>query len=193
MRCPWCGDDPLYVAYHDREWGVPVHDDRVLFEFLILEGAQAGLSWITILRKREHYRKALHGFDIDRLARFTEKDVSRLMQDAGLVRNRLKLESLARNARAAQQIIAEFGSLDAYFWGFVDGKPRINRPVTMAEVPARTAISDALSKDLRKRGFNFVGSTIMYAFMQAVGMVNDHAHDCFRQSQVAAAPGRKGR
>jgi len=177
-RCPWCGDDPLYVAYHDTEWGVPVHDDRVLFEFLILEGAQAGLSWITILRKRENYRKALHGFDIDRLARFTEKDVSRLMQDSGLVRNRLKLESLTRNARAAQQIIAEFGSLDAYFWGFVDGKPVVNRPASMADIPVRSAVSDALSKDLRKRGFNFVGSTIMYAFMQAVGMVDDHVRGC---------------
>lgn len=177
-RCPWCGDDPLYVEYHDREWGVPVHDDAVLFEFLILEGAQAGLSWITILRKRENYRKALHGFDIDRLARFTEKDVARLMQDAGLVRNRLKLESLARNARAAQQIIAEFGSLDAYLWGFVGGKPLINRPASMADIPARSAVSDALSKDLRKRGFNFVGSTIMYAFMQAVGMVDDHVRGC---------------
>ena len=177
-RCPWCGEDPLYVAYHDSEWGVPVHDDRVLFEFLILEGAQAGLSWITILRKRENYRKALHGFDIDRLARFTEKDVARLMQDAGLVRNRLKLESLARNARAEQQIIAEFGSLDAYFWGFVGGKPLINRPASMADIPARSAVSDALSKDLRKRGFNFVGSTIIYAFMQAVGMVDDHVRGC---------------
>jgi DNA-3-methyladenine glycosylase I len=178
IRCPWCGDDPLYVAYHDTEWGVPVHDDRVLFEFLILEGAQAGLSWITILRKRENYRKALHGFDIDRLARFTEKDVARLMQDAGLVRNRLKLESLGRNARAAQQIIAEFGSLDAYFWGYVDGKPVINCPDSMADIPVRSTVSDALSKDLRKRGFNFVGSTIVYAFMQAVGMVDDHLRNC---------------
>lgn len=177
-RCPWCGTDPLYVSYHDHEWGVPVHDDRVLFEFLILEGAQAGLSWITVLCKRENYRRRLHDFDIDRLAQFSDADVMTLMQDEGLIRNRLKLESLALNARAAQTVIAEFGSLDAYFWGFVDGKPRINRPVTMAEVPARTAISDALSKDLRKRGFNFVGSTIMYAFMQAVGMVDDHLRDC---------------
>jgi DNA-3-methyladenine glycosylase I len=177
-RCPWCGSDPLYVAYHDHEWGVPVHDDRVLFEYLILEGAQAGLSWITVLRKREHYRRALHGFDIARLAQFTAADVERLMQDSGLVRNRLKLESLARNAKAALAIMAEFGSLDAYFWAFVGGKTLINQPACMADVPARTAISDALSKDLRKRGFNFVGSTIMYAFMQAVGMVDDHLQNC---------------
>ena len=182
-RCPWCGTDPLYVAYHDHEWGVPVHDDRVLFEYLVLEGAQAGLSWITVLRKREHYRRTLHDFDIARLAHFTAADVERLMQDPGLVRNRLKLESLARNAGAALAIIAEFGSLDAYFWGFVGGKPIINQPTGMADIPASTAISDALSKDLRKRGFNFVGSTIMYAFMQAVGMVDDHLQNCPAKKQ----------
>ncbi len=183
QRCPWCGNDSLYVAYHDSEWGVPVHDDRILFEFILLEGAQAGLSWITVLRKRENYRRALHNFDIERLARFTDIDVERLMQDPGLVRNRLKLQSLARNARAAQAIIAEFGSLDAYFWGFVGGKPIINRPSSMADVPATSPISDALSKDLRKRGFNFVGSTIVYAFMQAVGMVDDHLQNCPAKKQ----------
>ena len=177
-RCPWCGTDPLYVAYHDHEWGVPVHDDRILFEFLILEGAQAGLSWLTVLRKRENYRRALHGFDIGTIAAYGEADMLRLMNDPGIVRNRLKVESCVKNARGALRIIAEFGSLDHYFWGFVGGRPVINRPNTMADVPARTALSDALSKDLKKRGFNFVGSTIMYAFMQAVGMVDDHLLGC---------------
>ena len=180
IRCPWCGTDPLYVEYHDHEWGVPVHDDRVLFEFIILEGAQAGLSWITILRKRENYRQALHGYDIARIAGYDETDMLRLMADPGIVRNRLKIESTVRNARGALQIIAEFGSLDAYFWGFVDHAPIINSPQRMQDVPARSALSDALSKDLKKRGFNFVGSTIMYAFMQAVGMVDDHLTGCFK-------------
>lgn len=177
-RCPWCGTDPLYVAYHDHEWGVPVHDDRILFEFLILEGAQAGLSWLTVLRKRENYRRALHGFDIETIAAYGEADMLRLMDDVGIVRNRLKVESCVKNARGALRIIAEFGSLDRYFWSFFGGKPVINRPNTMADVPARTALSDALSKDLKRRGFNFVGSTIMYAFMQAVGMVDDHLLGC---------------
>jgi DNA-3-methyladenine glycosylase I len=179
-RCPWCGSDPLYVEYHDREWGVPVHDDRILFEFIILEGAQAGLSWITILRKREHYRKALDGFNIQRMAQYTEHDLLRLMENPGIVRNRLKVESLVKNARGALAIIEQFGSLDAYFWGFVDNAPIINSPQGMQDVPARTALSDALSKDLKKRGFNFVGSTIMYAFMQAVGLVDDHLTGCFK-------------
>ena len=179
-RCPWCGSDPLYVEYHDREWGVPVHDDRILFEFIILEGAQAGLSWITILRKREHYRKALDGFNIQRMAQYTEHDLLRLMENPGIVRNRLKVESLVKNARGALAIIEQFGSLDAYFWGFVDNAPVINSPQRMQDVPARTALSDALSKDLKKRGFNFVGSTIMYAFMQAVGLVDDHLTGCFK-------------
>ena len=179
-RCPWCGSDPLYVEYHDREWGVPVHDDRILFEFIILEGAQAGLSWITILRKREHYRKALDGFNIQRMAQYTEHDLLRLMENPGIVRNRLKVESLVKNARGALAIIEQFGSLDAYFWGFVDNAPIINSPQRMQDVPARTALSDALSKDLKKRGFNFVGSTIMYAFMQAVGLVDDHLTSCFK-------------
>ncbi len=179
-RCPWCGSDPLYVEYHDREWGVPVHDDRILFEFIILEGAQAGLSWITILRKREHYRKALDGFNIQRMAQYTEHDLLHLMENPGIVRNRLKVESLVKNARGALAIIEQFGSLDAYFWGFVDNAPIINSPQRMQDVPARTALSDALSKDLKKRGFNFVGSTIMYAFMQAVGLVDDHLTGCFK-------------
>lgn len=179
-RCPWCGTDPLYVDYHDREWGVPVHDDRVLFEFILLEGAQAGLSWLTVLRKRENYRKALHGFDFHTIATYDESDMERLMADPGIVRNRLKVESCVKNAKGALRIIAEFGSLDAYFWRFVDGAPLRNSPKTLAEVPASSAVSDALSKDLKKRGFNFVGTTIIYAFMQAVGMVDDHLVSCHK-------------
>jgi DNA-3-methyladenine glycosylase I len=180
QRCPWCGTDPLYVEYHDSEWGVPVHDDRVLFEFILLEGAQAGLSWLTVLRKRENYRKALHGFDIKTIADYDESDMARLMADSGIVRNRLKVESCVKNANGALRIIDEFGSLDAYLWRYVDGVPIRNNPGSMADVPARTAISDALSKDLKKRGFNFVGSTIIYAFMQAVGMVDDHLVTCHK-------------
>jgi DNA-3-methyladenine glycosylase I len=179
-RCPWCGTDPLYVEYHDSEWGVPVHDDRVLFEFILLEGAQAGLSWLTVLRKRENYRKALHGFDIKTIASYDESDMARLMADPGIVRNRLKVESCVKNANAALQIIDQFGSLDAYFWRFVGGVPIRNNPRSMADIATRTEISDALSKDLKKRGFNFVGSTIIYAFMQAVGMVDDHLVSCWR-------------
>ena len=177
-RCPWCGTDPLYVAYHDKEWGVPVHDDRGLVEFIILEGAQAGLSWITILRKRENYRKALNNFNMQRMALYTEDDLLRLMDNPGIVRNRLKVESFVKNAVGALNIIAQFGSLDAYFWSFVNNTPIKNSPQTMADIPTRSDISDALSKDLKKRGFNFVGSTIMYAFMQAVGMVDDHISTC---------------
>ena len=176
-RCAWA-TTPLGIAYHDREWGVPVHDDRVLFEFLILEGAQAGLSWETILRKRENYRRALAGFDPAKVARFTAARVKALMKDEGLVRNRLKLESAVTNAKAFLAVQKEFGSFDAYVWRFVDGKPRVNRG---DKVPASTAQSDALSKDLLKRGFRFVGSTICYAYMQAVGMVDDHAPYCFRK------------
>ncbi len=183
-RCEWCGDDPLYLAYHDREWGVPVHDDRLLFEFLILEGAQAGLSWLTILKKRENYRKAFHNFDCERIASYTEADVTRLLSDSGIVRNRLKIASAIKNARAVLDIQAEFGSLDAYLWRYVEGVPQQNAWQSMAEVPAKTALSDKLSKDLKKRGCNFVGSTICYAFMQAVGMVNDHTIDCFRYEEV---------
>ncbi|HEY2736290.1 MAG TPA: DNA-3-methyladenine glycosylase I, partial [Polyangiales bacterium] len=184
-RCFWSGEDPLYIAYHDREWGVPVHDDRVLFEFLILEGAQAGLSWITILRKREAYRRAFAGFDPQKVARFTPAKIEKLMQDPGIVRNRLKIASAVKNARAFLQIQKEFGSFDEYQWSFVGGKPIQNGMRSRAEIKARTEISDALSKDLKKRGFSFVGSTIMYAHMQAVGMVNDHFVDCFRHAPLA--------
>jgi DNA-3-methyladenine glycosylase I len=184
-RCTWPGSDPLYVAYHDREWGVPVHDDRILFEFLLLEGAQAGLSWITILRKREAYRRAFAGFDPKKVARFDKRRVASLMKDAGIVRNRLKIESAIENAKAFLAVQEEFGSFDAYQWRFVDGRPIQNRRRTTKQVPARTAESDAFSKDLKQRGFSFVGTTIIYAHMQAVGMVNDHLVDCFRYRQVA--------
>lgn len=185
-RCAWCGDNPLYVAYHDQEWGVPLHDERALFEFLILEGAQAGLSWLTILKKREGYRRAFADFDAERVARFGEADVARLLADPGIVRNRLKIAAAIDNARATLAIREQFGGLDAYFWGFVDGRPIVNHWRSLAEVPARTALSDTLSKDLKQRGFRFVGSTIVYAHMQATGMVNDHTVDCFRHRQLAA-------
>lgn len=184
-RCGWAGEDPTYVAYHDREWGVPVYDDRLLFEFLILEGAQAGLSWITILRKREAYRKAFANFDPEKVARFNAKKVEALMQDPGIVRNRLKIESAIENARAFLRLQDELGSFSDYQWAFVGGKPLQNQVATLKDIPARTPISDALSKDLKKRGFTFVGSTIMYAHMQAVGMVNDHVATCFRRDAVA--------
>jgi DNA-3-methyladenine glycosylase I len=181
VRCHWApADDPLYLAYHDKEWGVPVHDDRRLFEFLILEGAQAGLSWSTILHKRANYRRAFAGFDPRKVARFTARDVRRLLNDAGIVRNRLKIESSISNAKAFLAVQKEFGSFDAYIWSFVGGRPKVNRWKTPKQVPARTPESDAIAKDLKKRGFRFVGSTICYAFMQATGMVNDHRVDCFR-------------
>jgi len=180
IRCPWCGDDPLYVAYHDEEWGVPSHDDRYLFEMLILEGAQAGLSWLTVLRKRDHYRRAMDGLDPRAIARYHEQSIEALMQDAGIIRNRAKLVSTVGNARAFLELQAARGSFDAYLWDFVDGAPILNRFRSMGEVPASTPLSDALSKDLKKRGFKFVGSTICYAYMQAVGMVNDHLTSCFR-------------
>jgi DNA-3-methyladenine glycosylase I len=183
-RCPWAGEDPLYVAYHDEEWGVPLHDDRRLFEMLILEGAQAGLSWFTILRKRESYRRAFDGFDASRIARYTEKRQAKLLEDAGIVRNRQKIAATIGNARAFLDVVAERGSFDAYLWDFVGGKPRINRFRAIADVPARTAESDALSKDLAKRGFKFVGSTICYAYMQAIGMVNDHLTSCPRHAEL---------
>ena len=185
VRCAWCGADPLYVRYHDEEWGVPSHDDRHLFEMLILEGAQAGLSWSTILKKREGYCTAFANFDARRVARFGSREFARLMRDEGIVRNRLKVEAAARNARAFLAVQGEFGSFDAYLWAFVGGKPVRGRWRSMREVPASTAQSDALSKDLKRRGFTFVGSTIVYVFMQAVGMVNDHTVDCFRHAQVA--------
>ena len=184
-RCAWAGEDATYVAYHDSEWGVPVYDDQRLFEFLVLEGAQAGLSWITILRKRDAYRKAFAKFDPEKVARFNAKKIEALMQDAGIVRNRLKIESAVKNARAFLKLQDELGSFSDYQWRFVDGKPLQNRFATMKQIPARTPVSDAFSKDLKKRGFTFVGSTIMYAHMQAVGMVNDHIDTCFRQTPVS--------
>jgi DNA-3-methyladenine glycosylase I len=191
VRCGWAGSDPTYVDYHDREWGVPVYDDRTLFEFLLLEGAQAGLSWITILRKRDAYRKAFAGFDAEKVARFDAKKVASLLQNAGIVRNRLKIESAVKNARAFLAVQEEIGSFSDYQWGFVDGKPLQNRHASLKQIPARTAVSDAFSKDLKKRGFNFVGSTIIYAHMQAVGMVNDHVNDCFRQAACSKLAKRK--
>jgi len=187
-RCPWCLGSDLYRRYHDQEWGVPVHDDRRLFELLILEGAQAGLSWSTILNKRENYRRAFARFDPKKVARFSARDAKRLLADAGIVRNRLKIASTIGNARAFLAVQREFGSFDAYLWGFVNGRPLQNRRRSMKEIPARTALSDALSKNLKGRGFRFVGSTIMYAFMQAVGMVNDHLTTCFRRAPLAGQP-----
>jgi DNA-3-methyladenine glycosylase I len=177
-RCAWAKGD-LYIAYHDREWGRPVHDDRLLFEFLILEGAQAGLSWITILKKRENYRRAFANFDAQKIARFDSRKIERLLRDPGLVRNRLKIKSAVQNAKAFLAVQKEVGSFDRYVWQFVGGHPIENRWKSLKEIPASTPQSDAMSKDLRRRGFNFVGSTICYAFMQAVGMVNDHTTDCF--------------
>lgn len=183
-RCGWCGNDPIYIAYHDDVWGVPLHDDRLLFEFLILEGAQAGLSWITILKKRENYRKAFHNFDYERIAEYTETDVARLLADSGIVRNRLKINSAIKNARATLDVREQYGSLDSYLWRYVDGVPIQNEWKSTEVMPAKTELSDAMSKDMKKRGFNFVGSTICYAFMQAVGMVNDHTTDCFRHKEI---------
>jgi DNA-3-methyladenine glycosylase I len=184
-RCPWCLATPGYREYHDREWGVPQRDDRVLFEFLILEGAQAGLSWRTILERREGYRRAFAGFDAGKVARFTEARLEKLLLDPGIIRNRLKVWAARDNARAFLKVQKEFGSFAAYQWGFVDGQPIVNRWRSIKEVPARTEVSDRLSKDLKQRGFKFVGTTIVYAHMQAVGMVNDHLVDCPRH----AAPG----
>jgi DNA-3-methyladenine glycosylase I len=189
IRCAWART-PLSIAYHDLEWGVPVHDDRTLFEFLTLEGAQAGLSWETILNKREAYRRAFAGFDPARVARFKPEKLERLLENPGIVRNRLKIASAAGNARAFLAVQKEFGSFDAYVWSFVGGEPRLNRWKTFRQVPARTPESDALSRDLLRRGFKFVGSTICYAFMQAVGLVNDHTIDCFRHEAVGRAAGR---
>lgn len=187
IRCAWSSGTPQMAAYHDAEWGVPVHDDRILFEFLILEGAQAGLSWSTILNKRENYRKAFSRFDAKKIARYTDADAARLMADVGIVRNRLKIAATIQNAKAFLAVQEEFGSFDAYIWQFVGGKPRQNRIASMKAIQARSAESDLMSKDLLKRGFKFVGSTICYAFMQAVGMVNDHDVKCFRYREVAGA------
>lgn len=184
VRCPWCLGSDAYMAYHDLEWGAPVHDDRVLFEFLILEGAQAGLSWSAILNKRDNYREAFDRFDAGKVSRFDATRVEALLQNPGIVRNRLKVQSAVTNATAFLETQREFGSFDPYVWQFVAGKPIQNRWKSMAEVPAKTAESDAMSDDLKKRGFNFVGSTICYAFMQATGMVNDHLVACFRHREV---------
>ena len=183
-RCLWCGDDPLYVAYHDREWGVPQYDDSALFEFLILEGAQAGLSWITILRKRDHYRLAFDGFDPAKVARYDQLQLARLMGDAGIVRNRLKIESAIVNARQFIELQESCGSFGDYLWRFVDGKPVHNTWRNQSELPAQTPLSVAMSKDLAARGFKFVGPTICYSLMQAVGMVNDHLVSCFRHREL---------
>jgi len=182
-RCGWAKNE-LAIAYHDAEWGVPLHDDRRLFEFLILEGAQAGLSWDTILRKRENYRRAFDDFDAEKIARYDERKQAELLHDEGIIRNRLKIASAVSNAKSYLKITSEFGSFDSYIWSFVDGKPIVNNWKTLSEVPAKTSVSDAMSKDLKRRGFNFVGSTIMYAFMQACGLVNDHLTDCFRHGEI---------
>lgn len=182
QRCPWAGDHPQMCAYHDHEWGVPLHDDRALFEFLCLEGAQAGLSWRTVLAKRERYREVFHGFEIERAAAMTDRQLEKLLADPGIIRNRLKVSSVRDNAQAALAVLEEHGSLDAYLWSFVDGRPVRNAWKTPAEVPATTAASERMSKALKKRGFRFVGGTICYAFMQATGMVNDHLTGCFRHA-----------
>jgi DNA-3-methyladenine glycosylase I len=189
-RCPWATTEPT-ITYHDQEWGVPVHNDRVLFEFLILEGAQAGLSWSTILKKRENYRKAFHGFRAERIARYGARDIQRLLGDAGIVRNRLKIAATIENAKMFRAVRKEFGTFDAYLWNFVGGKPIHHRWRRMADVPARTPESDAMSRDLLRRGFKFVGSTICYALMQATGMVNDHLVTCPRHAQLGDARRRK--
>ena len=185
FRCPWAIDE-LYIRYHDTEWGVPVHDDRRLFEFLILEGAQAGLSWHTVLKKRENYRAAFDQFDPEKVARCSAARIARLLQNPGIIRNRLKVQSAVQNAKAFLKVQEEFGSFDSYVWRFVEGRPKINHWRSTKEIPARTAISDALSKDLLQRGFKFVGSTICYAHMQATGMVNDHLEACFRHKEVGS-------
>jgi DNA-3-methyladenine glycosylase I len=187
-RCAWSGADPLMIEYHDREWGVPVHDDRKHFEFLVLEAAQAGLSWKTILHKREGYRRLFSDFDPAKVARFTPRRVEKLLLDPAIIRNRLKIEAAVKNARAFLELQAAFGSFDAYCWRFVGGSPKVNRRRSMKDVPATTAESDAFSRDLKARGFSFVGSTVIYAHMQAVGMVNDHVVTCFRYDE-AGAPG----
>ncbi|MDX1828903.1 MAG: DNA-3-methyladenine glycosylase I [Lutibacter sp.] len=183
-RCQWCGEDPLYVNYHDQEWGVPVFDDAKLFEFLILETFQAGLSWITILRKRENFRKAFDNFNYKKIAKYSDEKFEELMQNAGIIRNKLKIKATITNAIAFMEVQNEFGSFSDYIWKFTDDKPIINKWNSLSEVPATTELSDSISKDLKKRGFKFVGSTVVYAHMQATGMVNDHVKDCFRYNEV---------
>ena len=192
-RCEWAGSDPLYLAYHDQEWGVPVHEDRKLFEMLLLEGAQAGLAWITILRKREGYRRAFDGFDPVKIARYSDKRLEKLRDDEGIVRNRLKIAAARTNAKAFLEIQDEFGSFDEFIWSFTGGEPILNHWRSLSELPATTPSSDAMSRDLKKRGFKFAGSTICYAFMQAVGMVNDHVVSCFRYKELKSAPRRSTR
>lgn len=183
-RCGWSLGDPIYIEYHDNEWGVPVHDDRKLFEFLVLEGAQAGLSWLTVLKKREGYRKAFAGFDPEKVARFSDKKIEKLLQDPSIIRNKLKVNSAVTNAKAFLKVREEFGSFDKYIWGFTDGKVIHNKWKSLKEIPPKTKESDTMSKDLISRGFKFVGSTIMYAHMQATGMVNDHVTECFRHKEL---------
>ena len=192
-RCEWAGTDPFYLAYHDIEWGVPVHEDRKLFEMMLLEGAQAGLAWITILRKREGYRQAFDGFDPVKIARYSDKRLEKLRDDEGIVRNRLKIAAARTNAKAFLEIQDEFGSFDEFIWSFTGGEPILNHWRSLSELPATTPESDAMSRDLKKRGFKFVGSTICYAFMQAVGMVNDHVVSCFRYKELKSAPRRRTR
>ncbi len=187
-RCKWCGSDPLYVAYHDEEWGVPSHDDRHLFEKLLLEGAQAGLSWLTILKKRENYRDAFDGFNCEKIAAYTQRDVDRLLGNQGIVRNRLKIESTIKNAQATLAVKEECGSLDAFLWQFVEGVTLQNNWKSHSEIATTTPVSDAMSKELKRRGFTFVGSTICYSFMQAVGMINDHIVDCYRHAELVSLP-----
>jgi DNA-3-methyladenine glycosylase I len=191
-RCAWAGSDPLMIRYHDREWGVPVHHDRKHFEFLVLEGAQAGLSWSTVLRKREGYRRAFSQFDPEKVARYTGKRIQKLTSDPAIIRNRMKIESAVRNARALLAVQKEFGSFDSYCWRFVGGRPKLNRWTATRKIPATSRESDAFSKDLKDRGFRFVGSTIMYAHMQAVGMVNDHLVDCFRYREIRRLESSRG-
>ncbi len=187
-RCGWCLGDPLYLAYHDTEWGVPLHDDRLLFEFLVLETFQAGLSWITVLKKREHFRKVFDAFDWERIAAYEEEKVHALLSDPGIIRNRLKVRATISNARAFEDIRREFGSFSDYYWGFTDHTPQVNSWSRYQDAPASTPLSVALSKDLKKRGFSFVGPTVVYAFMQATGMVNDHETSCFRYHEVQTSP-----
>ena len=186
IRCPWCGDDPLYVKYHDETWGVPIFDDQLLFAKLILDGAQAGLSWITILRKRDNYWQAFDHFNPEKIARYDDAKIAELLQNPGIIRNRQKVHAAVKNAQAYLKIMGSEGSFSAFLWQFVDGQPIQNEWQTMAEVPAKTAVSESLSKALKKRGFSFIGPTIVYAFMQAVGMVNDHVVDCFRYEPIKA-------
>jgi DNA-3-methyladenine glycosylase I len=185
-RCGWCTGSEIEKAYHDDEWGIPLHDDQKLFEFLILEGAQAGLSWVTVLKKRDHYRKVFDQFDPSRVAEYSNEKIEQLLLDPGIIRNRLKVSSAVSNARLFLDVQAEFGSFDSYIWQFTDGKARHNKWRSMSEIPANTTESDAMCKDLKKRGFRFVGTTICYAFMQATGMVNDHTVDCYRHSELRA-------